>query len=96
MSKIEYDEFTAVYERTREFPDDPDKEAISGWTYARFVFVREPFPSYDELWEFAKEFERKDFDVPDIHEKLVKISLEHKVYKKPCLEYEDLEKIMKQ
>ena len=72
MSKVNYKEFEATYKRTRYIPQGT---SISGMRKERIIFVQEPFPSEEELWEFAKEFEQKDFDDPDINEELYKIEL---------------------
>ena len=72
MLKIKYKEYEALYKRTRKMPNGV---LISGIRKERIIFVQEPFSSEEELWEFAKEFEQKDFNDPDIHEELYTVKL---------------------
>lgn len=67
MSKVNYKEYEALYMRSRKMPDG---EELNGMRILRFFIVYEPSLSEEELWEFAKEFEQKEFNVPDIHEEL--------------------------
>lgn len=71
VAKIGYEVFEAWYHRWRD--EGPD-----GYRIERIIFVREPFPSENELWEFAKNFEQKEFDSPEVHEELSEIRIKHK------------------